>query len=285
MLARGQPASVIGISDHVLTWSGAGSSPLAVCNASIVGTYDKTLTFEYEDRTDGQAAGCSESHGECTKLCGKRFNQLIDDDQCGAWLRSYAARAPIMKGDLDVFITRCDARRTQASSWWLLGLFISILGFVLLTIAFCTSTAPAFRTHKQASAPKSNTNCQRWAWWGFAIQCPTSTPKEARMLKKRTLTAWVWTRSRQNAIRAGRKPCQTTTTPPQETTTTTSDGHAPSTGLCRTRRNQSKFSNVLEVKCFSWFVVATNAAMRTEPNDTFPVRISSRQAGSLSSAG
>lgn len=138
---------------------------------------------------------------------------------------------------------------------------------------------------KQASAPKSNTNCQRWAWWGFAIQCPTSTPKKARMLKKRTLKAWVWTRSRQNANRAGRKPCRTTTTPPQETTTTTSDAHAPSTGLCRTRRNQSKFSNDLEVKFFSWFVVATNAAMRTEPSDTFPVRISSRQAGSLSSAG
>ena len=119
-----------------------------MCNTTFEGTYDKTLEFSYEEGTDGQAAGCSKSHGECTNLCGKRFNQLIDDDQCGAWLRSYAARAPVLQSDLDLFIERCNARRTKTSSWWLLGLFISIIGFGMLTIAFCTPTAAAFRTFK-----------------------------------------------------------------------------------------------------------------------------------------
>jgi hypothetical protein len=167
------------------------------------------LVYEYESRTDGTAAGCSASHAECTKICGKNFNELIDDDTCGAWIREFANRAPVLKSDLDIFITRCDERRTSSSSYWLLGLFITVLGFGMLTIAFCAPLALLWshlshtpRTHlfstraSTASALTANT----WPGAVSATQWPTGKPKRAQTQRSGTRRVSVWTRSQANAI-------------------------------------------------------------------------------------
>lgn len=113
-----------------------------MCNVTFEGTHDPAAVFSYaSEEGPGGAAGCSRSHGECTKTCGKKFNEMLDDEQCGAWIRQYAARAPATKEDLDLFIERCDVRRTSDSSWWLLAIFISFLGVCLLTIAIRKPTA------------------------------------------------------------------------------------------------------------------------------------------------
>lgn len=145
-----------------------------------MGTYDKSLVYEYEDRADGTAAGCSASHGECTSVCGKNFNALIDDDKCGEWIRAYANRAPVMKSDLDLFITRCEQRRTSSSSWWLLGLFISVLGIGMLTIAYCTPDSSLCSRARASYALMANSNWQSFAWYlaGAYVQAQKGTDAE-----------------------------------------------------------------------------------------------------------